>query len=159
MSRRFRFSMTSDVAADPETVWARVSTMAGVNAELGPWVQMSVPPGADDITLAPTGRVAFHSWLSLGGVLPFDRHALTLVEVRDREGFIERSSSWLQACWGHTRTLTPLDGGTRVTDHLEVQPRVAITAPLTARIVRALFAHRHRQLRAHFGTMPSHTPS
>jgi len=149
----------SAVAASPEEVWAVVSTMDGVNAELGPWIRMTHPSHLRSLTDAPVveGQVLFPSWLLAGGVLPIDRHALGLERVDPGVGFAEASTSWLQRRWRHQRRLTPLPGGgCLVADRLEVEPRVPIATPLVARIVTALFEHRHRRLRARFGDAGGH---
>ena len=59
---------------------------------------MTYPVEAATLNLeyAPLGETAFHSWLLLLGVTPFDRHRLVLVEVEPGRRFLERSSSWLQ---------------------------------------------------------------
>lgn len=145
---------SSSVAASPEAVWAVVSTMAGVNAELRPFVRMTHPAdrvGLDDQDV-PLGQVVFASWLLAFGVVPFDRHSLALASVDSGRGFVEESTSWLQSRWRHERTLEPAaSGGCVVTDRLTVQPRIALLAPLERRVVGALFTHRHRHLRARFG--------
>jgi hypothetical protein len=127
--------------------------MEGVNEELSPFVRMGVPRGARARRLSdlPTARVAYHSWLFLFGVLPFDRHALRLVRIDAGRGFLERSSTLLQGLWEHERRVEADDGGTRVTDRLKVRPRLPFAAPLTRGIVGALFTHRHRRLRKRFG--------
>ena len=162
MSRQVAFERSSDLAATADTVWAHVATMDGVNAELAPWIRMTHPPALQGLDDAPdlVGRVAFHSWLLAGGVLPFDRHALRLVSVeRHPDGggvFVEESTSWVQARWRHERDVEPLgrDGGRcRVTDRLLVEPRVPLARPLVARIVPWLFQHRHRVLARTFGTV------
>ncbi|HET6949430.1 MAG TPA: hypothetical protein VFI47_03585 [Acidimicrobiales bacterium] len=135
-------------------VWAVVSTMAGVNAELAPYVRMTHPrhlQSLDDHPV-PMGEVAFHSWLLAGRVLPFDRHALCLEAVIDGEGFDEESTSWMQRRWRHERRLVDEGDGTcTVTDHLVVEPRLGVLRPLAARVVRFLFEHRHRRLVQRFG--------
>lgn len=150
---RLRFE--SRLAAAPETVWAQASTMAGVNAELGPWVRMSYP--ADRAALdgqdVPLGQVLFQSWLSLLGLIPFDRHALALERLYPGIGFDERSTSWLQKLWVHRRRIEAVEGGSRVIDELEVRPRLPFMAPVVSLIVSALFRHRHRRLRARYGML------
>ncbi len=146
---------TSTLAVSRARLWEIVGTMSGVNAELGPWVRMSVPAVARGLHLedAPRGRLAFVSWVSLGGVLPFDRHALTLQEVWPGRGFVEESTSWLHRRWRHERTLEDEGRGCRITDAVTFEPRLGwSTAPARA-IVAALFEHRHRRLRRRFGTI------
>jgi hypothetical protein len=125
-----------------------------VNAELMPFVRMTHPRDRttlDGETIAP-GEVVFHSWLLVGGVVPFDRHALALERVIEDEGFDEDSTSWLQRRWRHERRLIDEGDGTcTVTDHLVVEPRVPLVRPLAARVVRFLFGHRHRRLVRRFG--------
>jgi ligand-binding SRPBCC domain-containing protein len=147
-------SFSSRVRAGRDEVWAVVSTMAGVNAELMPFVRMTHPRDRTSLEGKPIvpGEVVFHSWLLLGGVLPFDRHALALERVIDGEGFDEESTSWMQRRWRHERRLIDEGDGTcTVTDHLEVEPRLSLLRPLAARVVRFLFGHRHRRLVRRFG--------
>jgi hypothetical protein len=69
---------SSELASPAEVVWAHATSMAGVNLELRPWLRMTVPRALDlqPRPISPPGEFAFHSWLLLGRVLPFDRHAL-----------------------------------------------------------------------------------
>jgi hypothetical protein len=150
----------SDVAHPADEVWATISTMDGVNAELGPYVRMTHPrsmPAITDVEIVP-GKVLFHSWVLLFGVVPFDRHAFAFERVTIGRGFVEESTSWLHRRWRHERTLADSPGGGRVvSDHLTIEPRIAITAPLERRIVRAVFDHRHARLRAaEFAAQPRH---
>lgn len=156
MSETTEIVERSRLAAPPAEVWSVVSTMEGVNHELAPLVRMSVPRAlrGRPLSEAPLGEVAFRSWLLAGGVLPFDRHALCLVEIdADGGGFRERSTTWLQALWEHERRLTPCAGGTQIVDRVRVEPRVGLARGLTRRIVARVFAHRHRRLRARFGEL------
>jgi ligand-binding SRPBCC domain-containing protein len=142
------------VAAPREEVWRRVSSMAGVNAELGPWVRMTHP--ADRHSLegqqVPLGEVLFRSWLLAFGILPFDLHSLRLERLSPGEGFDERSTSWMQRVWVHRRRLESIAGGTRISDRLEIEPRLRLFAPVVRAVVGFLFRHRHRRLLAQFGT-------
>jgi ligand-binding SRPBCC domain-containing protein len=145
---------SSRLLASCEDVWRVVSTMDGVNAELRPFLRMTYPPtrAALDVQVVHEGEVVFASWLLAFGLVPFDRHSLGLASVDPGRGFVEESTSWLQRRWRHERTLEADDiGGCVVTDRLTVQPRVGLVAPVVARIVGALFTHRHRRLRARFG--------
>ncbi len=156
---------TSRLAAPTGPVWRHATSMDGVNAELGPWVRMTHPAWATDISAAPEllGRVAFRSWLLAGGVVPFDRHALRLVAVEDRGlrggAFEEDSTSWLQRRWRHDRVVEPAGTGTRVTDTVRIEPRVGFARPVTAVVVGFLFTHRHRRLVARFGAATGPVPS
>jgi len=146
-------SIESELAAPADAVWAVVGTMDGVNAELGPWIRMTVPPrrAGFRIEQAPLGETAFDSWICFAGI-PFDRHSLRLERVEPGRGFDEASRSWLQARWNHSRTLKPTTaGGCVVHDRVEFEPRVSLLAPLAERVVRAVFRHRHRVLVRRFG--------
>lgn len=136
-------------------MWAAVSTMDGVNAELRPFVRMTHPADLQslaDVEVEP-GEVILRSWLLAGGVVPFDRHALAFERLVDGEGFDEESTSWLQRRWRHERRVIDHGDGTcTVTDHLVVEPRLGILRPVAHRTVRFLFDHRHRRLAARFGT-------
>ena len=145
----------SRLAETPERIWAVASTMAGVNAELGPWVRMSYPAerAALDGQDVPMQEVLFQSWLCAFGVLPFDRHALRLERLYPGVGFDERSTSWMQKLWVHRRRIEAVEGGACVSDELEIEPRLLFAAPLVRMIVGALFRHRHRRLRARFGAL------
>lgn len=126
--------------------------MRGVNAELMPLVRMGYPPAFEQRALgdAPTGQVLFRSVLYFFGVLPIDVHALVLDAVYDK-GFDERSSSWLQREWVHRRRVEPMASGARVTDELQITPRLSWTAPLVRILVRMIFLHRHRRLQKRYG--------
>ena len=152
MTIRLRFE--TFVAASPEQVWTRVSTMPGVNAELLPMLRMTYPESLSQLDQAPRellGKVAFKSWVLLLGLVPVDRHSLCLEALYPGQGFDERSSSWSNRVWIHRRRLTPTAGGTGVEDVLEFEPRVALAAPFLRWFVTRVFRHRHRRLQAHFG--------
>lgn len=146
MNRPIELDFASSLDADVDDVWRVVSTMAGVNFELHPFVHMTY--GAAHRSL-PTdvvpGRVVFKSWILLFHVVPFDRHALALDQVEQGRGFIEESTSWLQARWRHERQLTPEDHGCVVADYLVIEPRLRLGRPVVAFIVKRLFQQRHRR--------------
>lgn len=152
-----RLSFDTHLRAPAADVWAVVSTMDGVNAELRPFVRMTHPAhlqslaDADD-DLSP-GEVVFQSWLLAFGFLPIDRHALGLERIYEGEGFDEESTSWLQRRWRHERRVMPdPTGGCTVTDELTAEPRLALLAPVLRLVVSALFRHRHRKLARRFGS-------
>ncbi len=154
MREEIRLSFLSVLATAARDVWSVVGTMAGVNAELGPWFRMTTPDAASRLRLedAPIGVPLFSSWVLLRGV-PVDRHALMLEQVVPGEGFREHSTSWLEASWIHERHVRAAgEDACTVEDHLAFVPRLALVRPLVRRIVAATFRHRHRQLRRRFGT-------
>ena len=148
------FSVSSVVDATPDAVWARVTTMDGVNDELMPIVRMTMPRAFRDFTIddAPLGERVFRSWILLFGVLPIDGHDLTLISIDRGRGFHEHSTSLAQRAWIHRRTLEPVAGGTRVTDQIGCTPRAAFLAPVLRPIFQAIFRHRHRRLARHFAS-------
>lgn len=149
---------TSHLRSDADTVWAWVTTAAGVNDELTPWIRMTVPRGWHDRSIADVepGTCLGRSWILLFGVIPFDADDLTLAEVGDRR-FVERSPLLSAASWEHARTVTPTPTGCRLADRLTFEPRAVVAripggARLHAAVVGAIFEHRHRRLVRRFGS-------
>jgi len=149
-------SFRSPLAAPRSEVWAIVSTMSGVNAELRPWIRMTHPRRVEALDVAAAsapGEVLFRSWLLVLRVLPFDRHAFTLVSVDPGSGFVEESQSWLQRRWHHERRIADGPGsGCTVIDELLVEPRIGVVAPTARHLVQRVFEHRHHVLRRRFGS-------
>jgi hypothetical protein len=108
------------LAAPAERVWARVTTFAGVNDELRPWLRMTAPRELRQAALTDLdlGRRACRSWVLLGGIVPFDYDDVTLVEIGPGMRFLERSPMLSQRLWQHERWVEPVDGGYRLTDRL-----------------------------------------
>jgi hypothetical protein len=144
--------LSSEVPATPEAVWTRVSSLAGINHELGPWLRMTAPRGAElSSDAVPIGRPWFRSWVLLLGILPIDYDHLVIERLEPGRGFLERSTMLSARAWEHERTLDPLPGGaTRVTDRVAFTPRVRGARRVHRAIVAATFRHRHRRLRADF---------
>jgi ligand-binding SRPBCC domain-containing protein len=139
---------TSRVPASAEAVWARVTSVEGVNHELGPWLRMTVPRRArglrlDDLRL---GEAVGRSWVLLGGVVPVDFDDLTLVERGPGMRFLERSPMGSMRFWEHERTVTAGAGHCEVRDRLTFEPRLRGGGGLARRVVARIFAHRHRRL-------------
>jgi ligand-binding SRPBCC domain-containing protein len=145
----------SIVDASAEQVWARVVTPEGINDELRPWMTMSMPRGAESLTVdnVPIGTPVGRCWMRLFGVLPFDYDHLTIAELWPGRGFHEESTMMSMRLWRHERSVKPEgDGKTVVRDRLTFQLR-AVLRPLTPVVavgIRALFGHRHRRLQRHF---------
>jgi ligand-binding SRPBCC domain-containing protein len=146
------FEVASVVPAPVDAVWERVTTFEGVNDELMPIVRMTCPPELRRIDPAevPLGRTWFRSWILLFGVVPFDWDDLRLLSIEPGRGFHEDSTMLTQRRWVHRRDLAPVDGGTRVRDRIDFEPRVPGLGALLGVVFRAVFRHRHRRLAAHF---------
>ena len=147
----------SALATSADAVWAWVTTGAGVNDELWPWLRMTVPAGWRDRSIAdatPGARIG-RSWLLLLGVLPFDADDLTIVEIGPHH-FVERSPLLSAASWQHERSVTATPGGCRLADRLTFEPRALVARipggiRLQSRVIVAIFRHRHRRLARRFG--------
>ncbi|MCA9557580.1 MAG: hypothetical protein H6704_07195 [Myxococcales bacterium] len=146
------FTLSTALAAPADIVWWRVTTPAGINDELAPWLRMTVPAPMVGRTLAdvPVGSPLGRSWLLLFGVLPVEYDAITLARVEPL-GFVEASSMLSMRAWGHARSVTPTPTGCTVTDRLTWTPRLPGLGALSSMIVAALFRHRHARLRRAFG--------
>lgn len=125
--------------------------MSGVNAELMPLMRMSYPADAGSIESAPVNRLVFASWLLLFGFIPIDRHFLSFESILPGAGFDERSWSWMQRVWVHRRRVVADGGACVLSDELAFEPRLPLARPILRLVVRGLFEHRHRRLRARFG--------
>jgi ligand-binding SRPBCC domain-containing protein len=154
---RFEITARSRLAAPADRVWERISTMAGVNDELGPLFRMTHPPGIDrlDPALGELGRPAFRSWVLLFGVLPVDYDDVTIVSFDPGRGFLERSRLATQRLWEHERRIEPRgDGSCVLVDRVCHEPRLPFAERLQSALFRQVFLHRHRRLRRHFGGGP-----
>jgi ligand-binding SRPBCC domain-containing protein len=145
----------SIVDAPTEQVWARVVTPEGINDELRPWMTMSMPRGAEGLTVdnVRVGTSLGRAWLRLFGVVPFDYDMLTIADLEPGRGFREESTMLSMRQWRHERSVTPEgDGETLVRDRITFQLRTALrpATPVVAAGLRALFGHRHRRLQRHF---------
>ncbi|MEJ2884952.1 SRPBCC family protein [Actinomycetospora aeridis] len=160
MPRTWGFVRTSHVAAPPDAVWRRMVSPDGINDEMWPWLTMSAPRGAGDLTIdgLPLGVPVGRAWLRLGGVVPFEYDDLVITELEPGRRFREESTMATMRRWGHERTVTAgAGGGATVTDRVDFAPRVAPAwiAPLLRPVLAAFFAHRHRRLVRHFAGPPS----
>ena len=152
------FTISSSLCIAPDDFWSRM-TMASVNSELAPFVQMTSAPQWNVRALGdwPTGQVLFRSIILLFGVLPVDIHKLKLDHIDPGRGFLERSSSWTYSLWQHERTTTKTNDGCTVTDTVSFQGRIPLLEHLLLPIYRAAFRHRHTRLKIRFGTPVSQT--
>lgn len=151
------FAVSSRLDASAEEVWRRVTTAAGVNAELMPLARMTVPRGVEDFDIGDVSPPATigRSWILLFGLVPIDWDRIHLVGVEPGRGFHERSEMLTQRLWEHRRALAPVGtGACTVTDRVSFEPRLPFLAPLLRPLFVSVFRHRHRRLRRHFGGAP-----
>jgi ligand-binding SRPBCC domain-containing protein len=152
--RAWSLEQSSVVAATPEAVWRRVVSPEGIDDELRPWMTMAIPGGTLDIDAVRPGEPVGRAWLRLFGVVPVDYDDLVVTELEPGRRFLEESSMATMRRWVHERTVEAAPSrGTTVTDRVTFAPRVALVwaGPLLRPVLAALFAHRHRRLRRHFG--------
>ena len=148
---------SSVIPAASDSVWARVTRPEGINDEMRPWMTMTMPRGARELTVdtVPLNTVIGRAWIRLFGLIPIDYDALSIIKLEPGRHFHERSTMASMRRWEHERTLTPLDDGTtRVTDRITFEPRFAGIGAVFARVLPAFFAHRHRRLARYFSARP-----
>jgi hypothetical protein len=153
LERRAEFRISTRLPAGAEAVWARAMSAEGINDELGPLLKMTVPRGLGelDLTTVEPGRLG-RSWILLFGLLPVDYDDLGLERIEPGRGFLERSTMLSQRLWEHERTIEPRkDGGCTVTDRIAWEPRPPLPGRWLRPLFGAVFRHRHRRLRRHFG--------
>ena len=143
---------TSELPVPPDVVWGRVVSLEGINHELGPWMRMTAPAGAElSLESVPLGRRWFRSWILLLGVIPFDYDDLCIERLDPPHGFLERSKMLSASVWEHERTIEPVGpSGARITDRVSFVPRMGFAARLHRLVIVATFRHRHRRLRRYF---------
>lgn len=153
----FSFTQSSRLDADPQSVWDRVITPEGINAEMRPFMRMTVPRGIEslDPSQITVGEPIGRSWILLFGVIPIDYDDLKLERLDPGRGFLERSTLGSMRVWEHERTIETDDGGCVLTDRIAAEPRALVSGRLLAPIFRWFFRHRHRQLQRHFGGEPA----
>ena len=142
----------SQLAAAPDTVWRRVTSVDGIADEMTPLLRMTFPRGMSALPedgFVP-GRKLCRSWLLLLRVLPVDWSDLTLVELEPGRRFLERSPMLSMAFWQHERIVAPSTQGTTVVDNLTFRPRL-LPHVLARASVALFFRHRHARLRRRFG--------
>ena len=125
--------------------------MPQVNRELGPIARMTYPASLRATTLAgcPTDAKLFSSVILLFGILPVDLHTFRLASA-DPHGFDERSTSLMNRLWRHERRLEATPNGAIATDEVTIQGRAPFVTAMLMPIYRAIFRHRHAQLRRQF---------
>lgn len=147
------FVQTSVLHAPAQAVWERAITPEGINGELMPIMKMTVPKGADGLDIGnvrPPQRLG-KSWLLLGGLIPIDYDDITIAELGPDFRFQEVSTMASMRVWTHERVVREHPDGCTVTDSITFELRIPPLSPLMRPALRAMFKHRHRKLRSHFG--------
>ena len=154
------FAITTRLAAPAADVWNAALSEEGINFELAPWMRMTMPRGVGPgtgIADVPVGEPLGRSWLLLGRLLPVDYDDLCLAERGPGMRFLERSRLGSARAWEHERVVRPAgEDECELTDRLAIELRAPLRAvrggAVAARLLRALFTHRHRRLEARWGT-------
>src|ERR1700755_1168258 len=146
--------LQSVVDAPADQVWARAVTPEGIDDEVRPWMTMSMPRGAESLTVdnVPVGTPIGRAWLRLFGVLPFDYDRLTIAALEPGRSFDEQSTMMSMRAWRHQRSVTPEGPKAVVRDRITFELRAPLrpATPIVAAGLRALFGHRHKRLQRHF---------
>lgn len=144
-----------EIDAPIDRVWAAVTSPAGINAELLPYLRMTVPRrfrGRTIDDIEPGTRLG-RSYFLLFGILPIDFDNITVAEIDSGRRFREESTMLSMSVWVHERTLREVgEGLTEVSDAVHFVPRAPLgLVPGWGSVLRAvlafLFRHRHRRLR------------
>lgn len=147
-------SRSSRLAAPAAKVWAHATSMPALSREMTPWMRMTYPPEARDMSLDDAGvrpgEPLFKSWVLVLGVLPVERMNVTIAEVDPGRRFVEQSRTSVMKSWRHERRVEPDGDGCVLTDTLMMEPPVAALAGPIAWFIGRFFDHRHRVLRALF---------
>ena len=123
-----------------------------MSRELGPLVRMTAPEpyASQNILDWPAQQPLFQSWALLFGVLPIDRHSFYFERIHPESGFREQSSTWTNRHWCHTRVVTTLEQGCRVTDTVRFRSRIPLVDILFKPTYRLVFRWSHRVLRRRY---------
>jgi hypothetical protein len=149
-------NIQSNLGSDPTFLASELLTMDGVNHELMPLVKMTAPRSWRQKPLPewPVENRLFTRVILLLGIIPVDLHRFGLLST-GRHGFLESSTSLVMKTWRHERIIEKIEGGARVADRVEFQPRLAVLGAILQPIYRQVFEHRHKRLRKRYGVCVS----
>lgn len=144
---QIELSFESEVTASPADAWRWITSIKGISAEMRPYFRMTVPRGVENIEdlNITLGQALFRSRIYLFEFFPIGHSDLTLIEMREGEGFVEQSPMSSMNLWRHDRRIVPTANGSRIIDHLTFQPKSA--TGVTAWFIRTVFHHRHKVIR------------
>ena len=162
MSDTFSMRFESRLSAPIEQVWAWITSVKGISAEIWPFFRMTSPKritSLADIKIKP-GTPMFRSYIFLFGFLPIDYSDMTLLELNAGGGFVEQSPMGSMKLWRHERQIVPCPsdpGAILLVDQLTFSPRMA--KHLVRWFIRHVFIHRHKVLRARLGGAQQKAPA
>jgi ligand-binding SRPBCC domain-containing protein len=149
---------TSCLQATRDDIWAWMTSLDGISTEMRPYFRMTAPDGVrrlDDLKVE-LGSPLFRSQVLLFGFLPAGSWDFTLVDMQEKEGFVEESPSTFMKQWRHERRIADVPGdasSVMISDHVTFSPRAGRF--LVGPFIGQVFRHRHRVLRERFhGSQP-----
>lgn len=143
----------SKLKTSRETLWQWITSTEGITAELSPLIRMTAPKGIaslTDLKVRPKTRL-FRSYIFLLGIVPMGFADMTLQELNENEGFIEKSPMSSMKSWRHERRIDqdPTDQSCVIlVDRLDFEPWLA--EKTATWLVKKLLENRHRVLRERF---------
>lgn len=126
-----------------------MTSFAGINREMKPYLSMSAPLGIkniDDVEIE-LDKTLFRSAIKLFGIIPIDYSDLKFIKFETGVGFVEQSNMGSMRLWKHDRRIAKSSAGCTLVDTLTFEPK--IFGAVLNMAVRAFFSHRHTKLRAH----------
>lgn len=149
MKKIHSFEISSNLAADAQTVWAHSTDLETVNREFFPFLKMTFPPEAGELSpeTVELGKKLFRSWILLFGLIPVEYDNITIAEINPGRGFVETSTMLTQKLWKHERTVQSIDGGCRVWDRVTFEPKIPGMGAFQLPLYKILFKYRHWRLK------------
>lgn len=150
MRRRGEFSISTNLSASVDAVWAGSTSFEGINDEFHPLLKMTAPAhvrsrGLEGVT---TGERICRSWILLFKLIPVDYDDLVLESLGPGTEFHERSTMLTQRVWEHDRIVKATGENTcRISDRIAWEPRLPIPGSLLRPLFGAVFKYRHHRLR------------
>lgn len=147
------FRKVVEIDSPVDTVWEHVTSQKGINDELAPFLKMTMPRRFKGRSIADVaaGTHVGKSLLLLFRLLPFGFDDITITRIEPGRMFREESVMTGMRVWTHHRILEQAGGKTIVTDEVSFAPCAPMGlipgwGQLMARILFALFTHRHHRL-------------
>ncbi|MGH1484600.1 MAG: hypothetical protein ACRBCI_00185 [Cellvibrionaceae bacterium] len=141
----------SEVKANPETVWNWIASGAGIEKEISPIIRMSSLAAIEPSKIGQVvlGEPLVRSWIWLFGFIPIGYSDLTLIEINQGKGFLEKSPMSNMCNWEHERRMEVVESGSIIKDILIFEPR--FLPKISCMFINFLFNHRHKKLVKYLG--------